>query len=622
MSCKHCENGHEHHEHGGEEHQFLRYLWMGVAAVLLLLSILVFDGTAQIVMCIIAYLAVGWPVLKEAGENILHGEIFDENFLMSVASIGAFCIGEYPEAAAVMLLYSIGETLQDKAVDRSRRNIEALVNVRPDSATLCDGRRVPAAEVAVGTLVTVRPGERIPLDGVITDGTSGVDTSALTGESMPRQYGEGDTVLAGCIVLDGVLTLEVTKPFADSAVSRIMAQVQDAQENKARPERFITRFSRIYTPIVCGLAVLVAILPPILGWGSWNTFIHKALAFLVISCPCALVISVPLSFFSGIGCAGHNGILLKGGNHLETLSKATVAAFDKTGTLTHGEFQIVAIEPCEGITENALLELAAHVESQSTHPLAKCIVKAYHGEINPERLSDVHERSGYGVEALYSGHRILAGKRALLADTNLPDDIEIATAIYIARDGRYLGRILLADTVKDDACTAIEQLHKLGFTKLVMLSGDRRSIAESIAMQIGLDHAFGELLPEEKVKKFQELKADGISVYAGDGINDAPVLATADVGIAMGGLGADAAMEAADVVIMSDEPGRIPLAVNIARKTMRIAKENIIFSLSVKAIILLLSILADIGLWLAVFADVGVCMIAIANSLRALHIRK
>ena len=622
MSCKHCENGHEHHAHSGEEHGFFQYLCMGVAAALLLLSIFVFDGTAQLAACIVAYLAVGWPVLKEAAENILHGELFDENFLMSVASIGAFCIGEYPEAVAVMLLYSIGEALQDKAVDRSRRSIEALVSVRPDRATLCSGEIIPAADVPIGTEIIVRPGERIPLDGIIMTGTSGVDTSALTGESLPRQYGVGDKVSSGCIVLDGVLTLRVTKCLADSAVSRILAQVQDAQEHKAQPERFITRFSHIYTPIVCGLALLVAVLPPLIGWGSWRLCIHKALAFLVISCPCALVISVPLTFFAGIGCASRHGILCRGGNHLETLAKAKIAAFDKTGTLTCGEFRIVAVEPVEGVTEQELLELAAYAESASNHPLAKCIVKAYPGDIDTKRLQDVRERPGYGVRAQLDGHSIMAGKREFLDGFSLPPENHTATSVYLARDGKYLGRILLSDNIKEDAYTAIAELQKLGFTRLVMLSGDRQSIAHAIADEIGLEAAYGGLLPEEKVEKLKALKADGVCLYAGDGINDAPVLATADVGIAMGGLGADAAMEAADVIIMSDAPGCIPLAVRIARRTMRIAKENIIISLFIKIFILLVSLLTSLGLWLAVFADVGVCMLAVGNSLRALHIRK
>lgn len=633
MSCKHCEHGHEahththththehHHDHGAER-GLGAYLLMGLSAVLLLLAIFAVEGTARLVLCVVAYLAVGWPVLKEAGENILHGRVFDENFLMSVASLGAFCIGEYPEAAAVMLLYCIGETLQDLAVDRSRRSIEALVNVRPDRATLADGSQVDAAAVAVGDKIVVRPGERIPLDGVVCAGQGSVDTSALTGESLPRPCALGDTVLAGCVALDSVLTVEVTKPFGESSVSRILALVEDAQENKAQPERFITRFSRVYTPVVCALAVVVALVPPLLGWGTWSSFIHKALSFLVISCPCALVISVPLSYFSGIGCASHHGVLFKGGNYLEGISKAHMAAFDKTGTLTCGSFRVVELTPAEGASQEELLETAAYCESRSTHPLARCIVEAYESAIDPERMADIREISGYGVEAKIDGKTCRAGKRAFMEAGGIPLERKAATCVYVSREGQYLGCIALADTLKPDSKKAIAALRDLGFTELCMLSGDRQEIADEIAGEIGLDHAFGQLLPEDKVTRLLELKRKGAILYTGDGINDAPVLAAADVGIAMGGLGSDAAMEAADVVIMSDEPSRIPLAVRIARKTMRIARENIALSLLIKVSILILSVVADVGLWLAVFADVGVCMIAIANSLRALYIKE
>ena len=591
-----CGCGHDHghsHEHGGEEEQgALTYVRMGLSAVGLLASIFFLEGTWQLVVCIIAYLLAGFSVLKEAVENITHGEIFDENFLMTVASIGAFCIGKYPEAVAVMLLYEIGEWLQDKAVGSSRASIEALVNVRPDHANLVKGDEVTtvkAETVSVGDIILVRPGERVPLDGEVIEGGSSVDTSALTGESMPREWTAGSAALAGCVNQSGLLKIKVTRPFSDSSVSRIMAMVEDAQDNKAQPERFITRFARVYTPVVCGIAVLVAVIPPLLGWGSWSTFIHKALAFLVISCPCALVISVPLSFFSGIGCASHNGILMKGSNYLELLAKAE------------------------------LLEVAAYCESQSTHPLAKSILKAYGKPVDGSRLAGIEEISGNGIRAVLDGKTALVGKAELLDGVAVTTQTSGTTAVYVAYDGQYLGCIGLSDTLKPDTKEAISTLRKLGLHNLTMLSGDRQATANSIAGEIGLDNAWGQLLPEEKVSHLEELKKLGSVVYAGDGINDAPVLAAADVGVAMGGLGSDAAMEAADVVIMTDELSRLPLAIRIARKTMAIAKQNIVFSIAVKVLILALSLVTDMGLWLAVFADVGVCMLAILNSLRALR---
>ena len=415
------------------------------------------------------------------------------------------------------------------------------------------------------------------------------------------------------------MKIRVTKPFGDSSVSRIMALVEDAQDNKAQPERFITRFARVYTPVVCGIAVLVAILPPLLGLGAWSTFVHKALAFLVISCPCALVISVPLSFFSGIGCASHNGILMKGSNYLEMLSKAEIAAFDKTGTLTRGEFSVTSLSCAEGVSQEQLLETAAYCESQSTHPLAKSILKAYGKPVDGSRIAGIEEVSGNGIRAVFDGKKALVGKPELLDGVPVTQQPAGTTAVYVALDGQYLGCIGLSDTLKPDTKDAVGALRKLGLHNLTMLSGDRQPTAEAIAKEIGLDNAWGQLLPEEKVSHLEELKKLGSVVYAGDGINDAPVLAAADVGVAMGGLGSDAAMEAADVVIMTDEISRLPLAIRIARRTMSIARQNIIFSIAVKILILVLSLIVDLGLWLAVFADVGVCMLAILNSLRAMH---
>ena len=624
MSCHCCEHeSREHCVHGQTQASRLAVIRMVLSGILLIAALFFLKGTAELIVCLIAYLPVGFPVLKEAAENMMHGKFFDENFLMTVASVGAFCIGEYPEAVAVMLLYDIGEMLQDKAVDSSRESIKALVNIRPDHANLMteDGIvTVEAKTVPIGDMIMVRPGERVPLDGIVREGDAYVDTSPLTGESVPQEWSAGSSALAGCVAKDGALKIEVTKSFGQSSVSRILKLVEDAQENKAKPEQFITRFARVYTPLVCAIAVLVAVLPPLIGWGTWTQFIHKALAFLVISCPCALVISVPLSFFAGIGCSSHHGILMKGGNYLELLAKAEVAAFDKTGTLTEGNFRVTKLQPASGVSEALLLEVAAYCESQSTHPLATAIVDAYGTDIDNTRLSQLKEIAGHGMQAVLDGKQTLCGKSELIGD--MVDRTQSdETAVYVALDGAYLGCILLSDTIKPDAVKAVQELRRLGLHDLTMLSGDRQSIADQVAREIGLDHAFGALLPEEKVACAQKLKANGETLlYAGDGINDAPILAVADVGIAMGGLGSDAAMEAADMVIMSDEPSKIALAIRIARKTMAIAKENIAFSIAVKALILTLSLVCNMGLWIAVFADVGVCMLAVLNAMRAMRV--
>lgn len=624
MSCHCCEHeSREHCVHGQTQASRLAVIRMVLSGILLIAALFFLKGTAELLVCLIAYLPVGFPVLKEAAENMMHGKFFDENFLMTVASVGAFCIGEYPEAVAVMLLYDIGEMLQDKAVDSSRESIKALVNIRPDHANLMteDGIvTVEAKTVHIGEMIMVRPGERVPLDGIVCEGDAYVDTSPLTGESVPQEWSAGSSALAGCVAKDGALKIEVTKSFGQSSVSRILELVEEAQENKARPEQFITRFARVYTPLVCAIAVLVAVLPPLIGWGTWAQFIHKALAFLVISCPCALVISVPLSFFAGIGCSSHHGILMKGGNYLELLAKAEVAAFDKTGTLTEGNFKVTKLQPASGVSEALLLEVAAYCESQSTHPLATAIVDAYGTPIDNSRLCQLKEIAGHGMQAVLDGKQALCGKSELIGD--MVDRTQSdETAVYVALDGAYLGCILLSDTIKPDAVKAVQELRRLGLHDLTMLSGDRQSIADQVAREIGLDHAFGALLPEEKVACAQKLKANGETLlYAGDGINDAPILAVADVGIAMGGLGSDAAMEAADMVIMSDEPSKIALAIRIARKTMAIAKENIAFSIAVKAFILTLSLVCNMGLWIAVFADVGVCMLAVLNAMRAMRV--
>lgn len=618
---------HNHHEHGEEEGN-RALLLVGIAGALFAAGLLT-DGALSVAAYLASYLLVGFGVLKEAAENILHGELFDENFLMALAGIGAIAICEYGEAAAVMILYQLGEFLQDRAVDSSRASIRALMDIRPDTANLVENgsvRTVPASEVTVGAQIEVHAGERIPLDGVIVRGASSLDTAALTGESLPQEVTAGDQVRSGCVNLNGSLTLCVTTAFGTDSASRILALVEHAEESKAEPEKFITRFARVYTPVVVALAVLLAVLPPLLGVGSFAVYLRRALNFLVISCPCALVISVPLTFFSGIGCASKNGILVKGSNHLEALARAEIAAFDKTGTLTGGKFSVSEVRAADDCTAERLLELAAYGEAQSEHPLAKSVREAYKGALDLSRLSDVRERSGHGVAAKLDGKSLLVGKADFLRESGIevPAETDAAsTMIHVAYDGHFCGTIFLRDTAKPDAKRALSELADLGVKRTVMLTGDNPAVAEAVGRELGVDEVCAALLPEGKLAKVKELKqalsTKGKLLYAGDGINDTPVLAEADVGIAMGGLGTDAAMEAADIVLMSDEPSKIALAILISRKTLRIARENVVFSIAVKGIILLLSSLGAVALWAAVFADVGVCMLAILNSLRALR---
>ena len=625
-SCACC--AHEH-GHGGEEKSgSARLVWLAAAAILFLLGLLS-RGAVSVSLFLAAYLAAGFGILKEAVENLVHGELFDETFLMALASIGAICIGEYGEAAAVMLLFQLGEFLQDKAVDSSRDAIRALMDIRPDTANLFENgnvREVHAAEVRVGDLIEVHAGERIPLDGRVESGSSSLNTAALTGESLPQEVGIGDTVKSGCVNLSGTLLLRVTTPFGEDSASKILALVEHAEKNKAESEKFITRFARVYTPVVVILAALLAVLPPLLGLGTFSVFLNRALNFLVISCPCALVISIPLTFFSGIGCASHNGILVKGSNHLEALARAEIAAFDKTGTLTRGEFSVSEILTSNGFSREAVLELAAYGEAHSDHPLARSVCKAYSGEIDRNRLSDVQERSGHGVRATLDGKELIVGKESFLRELGVPcaaPAAQAATSVCVAYDRQFCGTILLADMPKEDAKQALSALHELGVKRTVMLTGDHPAAAEAVGKEVGIREVFSSLLPEDKLAKVRELKRSlspqGILLYTGDGINDTPVLAEADIGIAMGGLGTDAAMEAADIVIMGDEPSKIAKAIQISRKTQHIAKENIVFSVAVKVIILLLSSLGMVQLWAAVFADVGVCMLAILNSLRAMR---
>jgi Cd2+/Zn2+-exporting ATPase len=582
---------------------------------------------AQLYIFLAAYLLIGGSILLRAVRNIARGEVFDENFLMSIASIGAFAIGNYPEAVAVMLLYQIGEAFEHYAVDRSRRSIASLMDIRPDVAHVkTESGIVPMAaeDVAVGSLIVVRPGEKIPLDGTVQDGFSQLDTSALTGESLPRDVLPGDAALAGSINLSGVLTITVTKPFAESTVSKILELVESAGSRKSKTESFITRFARAYTPAVVGTAVLLAILPPLLISGAaFTTWLSRALMFLVVSCPCALVISVPLSYFGGIGGASRSGILVKGGNYLDALARVTTAVFDKTGTLTKGAFSVTDIVPRGDMTAERLLEIAAHAESISSHPIARSVVAAYGKDIDPVRIAQGEETAGYGVRAVMGGSVVHAGSARLMEREGVAFEpvFEAGSVVYLAQDGTFIGHLVVADTLKPDSKEAIESLRRLGIEKTALLSGDTRPAAEAVGKKLGIGTVYAELLPHQKVEHIEELKKEsaGPLLYVGDGINDAPVLAIADVGIAMGALGSDASIEAADVVLMTDEPRKIADAVSIARKTRRIVTQNIAFSLAVKGILLVLSAFGVTTLWEAVFGDVGVSVIAILNAMRALR---
>ena len=569
-----------------------------------------------------AYLISGYDVLLTALRNICRGRVFDENFLMAVASLGAMLVGESAEGVMVMLLYQLGEYLQHRAVNKSRANIAALMDVRPETATLLeDGKPVTVKpeDVPVGACILVRPGEKIPLDGVIEEGASALDTAALTGESMPRDVAVGDSVLSGCVNLTGVLTIRVTAEYHQSTVAKILDLVAKSGEHKAQTERFITRFSRVYTPAVCLAAVLIAVIPGLItgDWARWN---YTALTFLVISCPCALVISVPLTFFSGVGGASRKGVLVKGANHLETLASLDTAAFDKTGTLTRGVFSVAEVRPV-GMTEDALLDLAAHAELHSAHPVSSCLREVCPHPLNDARVADVQEVPGRGLSALVDGRTILCGNARLMAEHGVavPQGELPGTVVHVAVEGAYAGCIVISDTVKDNTRSAIDALKGAGVSRLVMLTGDNEAAASEIAARLGLTEYRASLLPGDKVAALESLLGEGHKVaFVGDGVNDAPVLRRVDVGVAMGGFGSDAAIEAADVVLMDDEPGKLALAVRIARKTMRIARQNIAFALAVKLAVMFLGILGFANMWLAVFADVGVAMLCILNALRAM----
>jgi Cd2+/Zn2+-exporting ATPase len=585
-------------------------------------------GIAKLILFLVPYLVIGGGVLLEAVENIAHGQVFDENFLMCVATIGAICLGDYTEAVAVMLFYQVGELFEDFAVNRSRQSISELMDIRPDYANIeRDGElvRVDPEEVQIGDTIIVKPGERVPLDGVILDGESQLDTAALTGESLPREVSAGDEVISGSVNLNGLLHVRVTKVFGESTVARILELVESAADKKAKTENFITRFARYYTPAVCACALLIAVVPPLFV-GNWGSWIERGLTFLIVSCPCALVISVPLSFFGGIGGASKYGVLIKGSNYLEELAKADIIVFDKTGTLTNGSFSVVAVHP-EEMDEERLLELAAHAESASSHPIAQSIIAAYGKPIDSARVGAINETAGNGISAIVDGVEVLVGnERGMTARDIASRDCEhVGTIIHVAVDGKYEGHIVIADTPKPDSAAAIAELRALGVEKTVMLTGDREEVAAAVAKELGLDEYHAELLPADKVSIVERLlneKDEKVSLaFVGDGINDAPVLARAEIGIAMGALGSDAAIEAADVVLMDDKLSSIVTAVKIARKTMRIVYSNIVFALAVKLVILLITAIGFGNMWLAVFGDVGVAVLAILNAMRCMKIK-
>jgi Cd2+/Zn2+-exporting ATPase len=587
------------------------------------------DATARLLVFLASYILIGGEVVWQAIKNIPHGHIFDENFLMSLASIGAFAIGEYPEAAAVMLFYQIGESFQERAVARSRQAITSLMDIRPDFAVLPGGEKVDPVGVKVGEIIIVRPGEKIPLDGVVIEGNSALDMTALTGESLPREVSAGSEVLSGSVNQSGLLTIRVDKVFGESTVSKILRLVENAEQKKAPVENFITKFARYYTPAVVGAAVLLAVLPPLLiSEAVFTDWLYRALTFLVVSCPCALVVSIPLSFFAGIGAASQNGILIKGGNYLDALNNASTVVFDKTGTLTKGVFSVTQILPAEGWTAEKLLEVAAHAELYSNHPIAVSIRQAYGKNLDSARLTQYAEIAGQGIKIKFDGKTVLAGNAKMFAaeKVSLPDSAfsgqPDGTVIYLAVDQKLAGTIVIADAIKPDSRQAVAELNKLGIQNIIMLTGDNKNSAERIAAALGITKVYAELLPQEKVERLEALsQSGGQTIFVGDGINDAPVLAASDVGVAMGGVGSDAAIEAADIVLMTDEPSKLPAALRIARLTRHIVWQNIIFALGVKAAILILSALGQAGMWFAVFGDVGVCFLAILNALRIMLVK-
>ena len=613
-----------------------------IAAVMLAaLYFLPVTGWLRLGLYLVTYLVIGYDILKKAGQGIANGRVFDENFLMAVATVGAFALaiyeksGDYNEAIAVMLFYQVGELFQSYAVGKSRKNISALMDIRPDYANIeQDGKlvQVDPDEVAVGTVIVVQPGEKAPIDGVVVEGSSTLNTSALTGESLPRNVHEGDEIISGCINMTGVLKTRTTKAFGESTVSRILELVENSSSRKSRSEDFIAKFARVYTPVVCYSALALAVLPPVIRLvggmdGQWEQWIYRALTFLVTSCPCALVVSIPLSFFAGIGGASHEGILIKGSNYLETLSQVRTVVFDKTGTLTRGVFEVTAVHHSD-MDEQKLLEYAALAECASSHPISKSLQRAYGKAIDRSRVTDIQELSGHGVTAVVDGHPVAAGNSKLMEQLGIPyhDCHSVGTIIHMAVDGQYAGHIVISDVVKSHAREAVEALHKAGVEKTVMLTGDAKKVADAVAAELGVDEVHSELLPGDKVDKVESLLAQQSGkaklAFVGDGVNDAPVLGRADIGIAMGAMGSDAAIEAADIVLMDDEPLQIAKAIRISRKCIGIVYENIVFALAVKFACLVLVAIGLADMWAAIFADVGVMVLAVLNAIRALRVKK
>ena len=613
-----------------------------IAAVMLAaLYFLPVTGWLRLGLYLVTYLVIGYDILKKAGQGIANGRVFDENFLMAVATMGAFALaiyeksGDYNEAIAVMLFYQVGELFQSYAVGKSRKNISALMDIRPDYANIeQDGKlvQVDPDEVAVGTVIVVQPGEKAPIDGVVVEGSSTLNTSALTGESLPRDVHEGDEIISGCINMTGVLKIRTTKAFGESTVSKILELVENSSSRKSRSEDFIAKFARIYTPVVCYSALALAVLPPVIRLvggmdGQWEQWIYRALTFLVTSCPCALVVSIPLSFFAGIGGASHEGILIKGSNYLETLSQVKTVVFDKTGTLTRGVFEVTAVHHSD-MDEQKLLEYAALAECASSHPISKSLQRAYGKAIDRSRVTDIQELSGHGVTAVVDGHPVAAGNSKLMEQLGIPyhDCHSVGTIIHMAVDGQYAGHIVISDVVKPHAKEAVEALHKAGVEKTVMLTGDAKKVADAVAAELGVDEVHSELLPGDKVDKVESLLAQQSGkaklAFVGDGVNDAPVLGRADIGIAMGAMGSDAAIEAADIVLMDDEPLQIAKAIRISHKCIGIVYENIVFALAVKFACLVLVAIGLADMWAAIFADVGVMVLAVLNAIRALRVKK
>ena len=608
------------------------------AAMLVALYIIPVTGWLRLALYLTAYLVIGYDILKKAGQGIANGRVFDENFLMAVATVGAFALaiyeksGDYNEAIAVMLFYQIGELFQSYAVGKSRKNISALMDIRPDYANIeQDGQlvQVDPDEVAIGTVIVVQPGEKVPIDGVVTEGSSTLNTSALTGESLPRDAREGDEVISGCINMTGVLKIRTTKAFGESTVSKILELVENSSSRKSRSEDFIAKFARIYTPVVCYSALALAIIPPVIRLvggmdGQWEQWVYRALTFLVTSCPCALVVSIPLSFFAGIGGASHEGILIKGSNYLETLSQVKTVVFDKTGTLTKGVFEVTAVHHSD-MDEQKLLEYAALAECASSHPISRSLQKAYGKAIDRSRVTDIQESSGHGVTAVVDGHTVAAGNSKLMVQLGIPyhDCHSVGTIIHMAVDGQYAGHIVISDVVKPNAKAAIAALHKAGVEKTVMLTGDAKKVADAVAAELGVDEVHSELLPGDKVAQVEQLlsrqRGKAKLAFVGDGINDAPVLSRADIGIAMGAMGSDAAIEAADVVFMTSDVAAVPQALRISRQTARIAWQNVVFALAVKLAVMILGLCGYASMWLAVIADSGVALLCVLNSIRILY---